>query len=286
MFERESSAMISRGYLLGWTFEIDRICRVLAIAREELAFRTLKEEDWLELSRSTYSRSAKYSLGSTHNESGLFAFEHNAIEKMFPAPPASLLVGGCGGGRELFALSQRGYRIAAAYDPVASFVVALRNDPRLVESKERICIGTHQELESMVPIAELGQREKHVDAVVVGWGSYTHILGKTRRIEFLRSLRALCPRGPVLLSFFVYAEYEAERPYRLRTTLRRLLGTTATMKESGDGLHGATGGIHCFTEAGFASEARNAGYRVQHWGQHEYGGAHAVLVPESLAESP
>ena len=278
--------MISRGYLLGWTFELDRIGRVLAIAREELAFRILTEKDWLELSRSTYSRSAKYSRGSTHNESGLFEFERSAIEEMFPPPPASILVGACGGGRELFALLDQGYRIAAAYDPVASFVAALRNDPRLVESRDRICIGTHQAIESMVPLAELRQRESHVDAVVVGWGSYTHILGAARRIEFLRSLRALCPRGPVLLSFFVQTGSEAERPGRLRAKLRRILGTTAAMVETGDGLHGATGGIHYFTETTFGTEAAEAGYRVRHWRQHDFAAAHAVLIPESPDQSP
>jgi len=90
--------MISRGRLIGWSFELDRIARVLAIAREELAFRVLAEEDWLELGRSMYGRSAKYSLGSAHNESGLFAFERAAIDEAFPPPPASILIGGCGGG--------------------------------------------------------------------------------------------------------------------------------------------------------------------------------------------
>jgi hypothetical protein len=277
--------MIWRGRLIGWSFELDRIARVLAIVREEVAFRILGDKDWSELGRSMYSRAAKYSPGSAHNESGLFAFERDAIEGAFPPPPASIIVGACGGGRELFALVERGYRIAAAYDPVAIFIEALRNDPRLFESKDRISVGSHQAIDSITAIAELRHDEKPVDAVIVGWGSYAHIMGAERRVEFLRSLRERCPRGPVLLSFFVEMGSEAERPRRWRSKLRRLLGTTDAMVEAGDGLHRGAGGIHYFTQPSFVTEAAQAGYRVQRWQEHDFAAAHAILTPESRDES-
>jgi len=276
--------MTLRARLLSWSFELDRIARVLAIAREELAFRTLAESDWLALSRSMYKRSTKYWRGSEHNDSGLFAFEHAALEEYFPAPPASILVGACGGGRELFALVERGYRIAAAYDPVSPFIQTLRNDSRLLESKGRLCVGAHQDINAMGPIAELRQSGNRVDAVIVGWGSYTHILGAEHRVEFLRSLRAVCPRGPVLVSFFVGMGSEAERPQRFRSELRRILGTTGAMVEPGDGLHRGSGGIHYFTEPDFATEVAMAGYRVRHWQEHAFAAAHAILIPETHGE--
>jgi len=276
--------MTIRARMLRWSFELDRIARVLAIAREEVAFRFLTERDWLDLGRSLYGRSGKYSRGSAHNESGLFAFERHAIEEAFPPPPASLLVAACGGGRELFALIERGYRIAAAYDPVAPFIAALRADPRLFHCRDRLCVGSHQSVESLPPLAELPRDGTPIDAVVVGWVSYTHLLGAARRIEFLRALRTLCPRGPVLLSFFVEGAGEAERPRILRSRLRRILATTGAMVEPGDGLHRGAGGIHYFTEASFASEVAKGGYRVQHWGEHDFAAAHAVLIPESPSE--
>ena len=278
--------MTARVRLLSWSFELDRIARVLAIAREELAFRFLASEDWLELGQSLYGRSAKYARGSKHNEGGLFAFESVAIAEAFPPPPAAILIGACGGGRELFALLERGYRIAAAYDPVAPFIEALRNDPRLSESKDRLCVGAHQSIETLMPIAELRQRAELVDAAVVGWASYTHLLGMEARVRFLRSLRQLCPRGPVLVSFFVGMGDEAERPRRFRSKLRRILGTTDAMVEEGDGVHRGAGGIHCFTEAGFKTEASNAGYRVEQWQEHDFSAAHAILIPTSQGEGP
>lgn len=274
--------MISRGRLLGFSFELDRIARALAIAREEVAFRVLAEPDWLELGRTLYGRAPKYSRGSLHNESGLFAFEREAIERAFPAPPAAIVVGACGGGRELFGLLERGYRIAAAYDPVPAFIEALRDDPRLSEIEQNLCVGYHQNIASLAPIAELRRSGETADAIVVGWGSYTHLLRAERRVEFLRALRSLCPRGPVLLSFFVAMADEDERPRRFRARLRRLLGTTEAMVEPGDGLHRGAGGIHYFTRPSFTNEAEQAGYRVQHWQEHDFAAAHAVLIPADL----
>jgi SAM-dependent methyltransferase len=276
--------MTARARLMSWSFDLDRIARVLAIAREELAFRMLDESDWVELSRLLYGRSAKYSQGSEHNESGLFAFERNAIERSFPPPPASILVGACGGGRELFGLVERGYRIAAAYDPVAKFIDTLREDRRFADAKERLCVASHQQVESLPPLMEMRRKGDYLDAVVVGWTSYTHLLRAPSRVAFLHALRRLCPRGPVLVSFFVQSAGEAERPRQFRSMLRRLLGTTEGMVQPGDGLHRSAGGIHYFTEAGFLAEAAEAGYRVQHWQEHDFAAAHAVLVPESYDE--
>ncbi|HYQ03674.1 MAG TPA: hypothetical protein VER96_33605 [Polyangiaceae bacterium] len=278
--------MTLRSRLFSWSFELDRAARVLAILREELAFRTLTERDWLDLGQSLYTQEPKYSQGSDHNQSGLFAFEREAIELAFPPPPAAILVGGCGGGREIFGLLERGYRIAAAYDPVKEFIDALREDPRLFEMRERLCVGAHQTVDSLAPVRKLCETGAPVDAVLVGWTSYTHVRGAKRRVEFLRSVRALCPSGPLLLSFHAAMADESERPARLRTRLRRVLGTSRSMAETGDGLQRGQGAVHRFTEAAFAEEAIAAGYRVRLWQEHDFGAAHAILIPETHTEAP
>lgn len=126
-----------------------------------------------------------------------------------------------------------------------------------------------------------------VDAVLVGWGSYTHLLRTARRVRFLESLRAICPGGPVLLSFFVAGgAVEGERPSRLRSNLRAWLGTSDSLVEPGDGLHRGTGGIHYFTEAALKAEAEQAGYEVRHYELYDWGAAYAVLVPNSSTAGP
>ena len=271
-----------RARLFSRSFDLDRAARVLSIAREELAFRLLDEAAWLELSRRMYERSNKYRDGSAHNESGLFEFERHALERFFPAPPASLLVGACGGGREIFGLLAGGYRIAAAYDPVAAFIEALRRDPRLAEARGSLYVGSHQAVAAMPIISELHRRGSRGDGVIVGWGSYTHLLRAERRVQFLRALRAICPNGPLLLSFFLdEGTTEDERPRRLRARLRKLLGTTPSRVEAGDALHRGTGGVHYFTRATFTAEAGQAGYQVLHCQEHDFAAAHAVLRPQT-----
>ncbi len=110
-------------------------------------------------------------------------------------------------------------------------------------------------------------------------------MGSERRIRFLRALRALCPRGPVLLSFFAELAREAERPRRFRSRLRRLLGTSPKLVEPGDSLHRGAGGVHFFTEAAFTLEVKQAGYRVLRWQEHDFAAAHAILIPESANEA-
>jgi hypothetical protein len=271
-----------RPRLFSHTFDLDRAARVLSIVREELAFRLLDEDGWLELSRRMYERSNKYQDGSAHNESGLFAFERHALERFFPAPPASLLVGACGGGREIFGLLALGYRIAAAYDPVDHFIHALRRDPRLADTRGSLCVGPHQGVATMPITSDLHRRRVQVEGVIVGWASYTHLLRAERRIQFLRSIRSICPRGPVLLSFFVdEGTTEDERPRRLRANVRRWLRTTPSQVEAGDALHRGTGGVHYFTQAAFSAEATLAGYQVLHFQEHDFAAAHAVLSPQS-----
>jgi len=278
--------MTARARLMSWSFELDRAARAFWILREELAFRTFTERDWLDLGRTLYSRATRYSEGSDHNESGLFAFECDAIEFAFPPPPAAILIGACGGGREIFGLLERGYRIAAAYDPVERFIDALREDPRLREVRDRLCVGAHQTFESLPQLSLLKETGTPVDAVVVGWGSYTHLRGAARRVEFLRSLRRLCPTGPVLLSFHIEVGEEPERVARLRARLRRYLGTPSWMVEVGDGVNRGQGAVHRFKEAALASEATTAGYRVQRWQEYDFGAAYAILIPEMLSERP
>jgi len=277
--------MTLRARLLSSSFEVDRLARILTIVREEVAFRTFTDQDWLELAGLLFERTTRYRHGSEHNESGLFAFERAAIELAFPKPPAAILVGACGGGREILGLLERGYRIAAAYDPVDSFIESLRADPRLREIKDRISVGSHQRIESLPFLTQPSADGSAIDAVIVGWGSYTYLRGSPLRVEFLGKLRRLCPRGPVLLSVFAEMGSEPERPARLRARLRRLLGTTPQMAEPGDALNLGQGRVHYFTEAGFRAEAAEAGYRVDHWQEHDFGAAHAILFPQVRAEA-
>ena len=120
---------------------------------------------------------------------------------------------------------------------------------------------------------------------MIGWGSFTHLIGIEPRIAFLRSLRKLCPRAPVLLSFFADFGDEGARVAAVRATLRRHLGRPRSPVEPSDRLLRGIGLSHYFTRASFAAEADRAGYDVSAYEEHDFSYAYAVLTPRFEAHS-
>ena len=135
-----------------------------------------------------------YSSGSLYDwEAALFARE-------LPAPPASVLVTAAGSGREARVLSGQGYAVDAL-EPVPAMAAACAGVPGI----GTVLRATHDDLVGAVEgrggvAAALAARR--YDAVVVGWGSFTHVLGRTRQRRLLAACDRLAPSGPVLISFF------------------------------------------------------------------------------------
>ena len=126
-----------------------------------------------------------------------------------------------------------------------------------------------------------------VDAVLIGWGSYTHLLRTARRVRFLESPSRHLPRWARSAQFFARGDaVEGESPSRLRSNLRAWLRTSDLLVEPGDGLHRGTGGIHYFTEAALKAETEQPGYEVRHYELYDWGAAYAVLIPNSSAVHP
>src|SRR5262245_4871066 len=72
----------------------------------------------------TYASQPSYRPDAATFASELFPWERRVIEAHFPKPPATVLIGGAGGGREALALERRGYRVVA-FDPTESLTTAL-----------------------------------------------------------------------------------------------------------------------------------------------------------------
>jgi hypothetical protein len=123
------------------------------------------------------------------------------------------------------------------------------------------------------------------DAVVLGWGSLSHVLPSSERAALLRAVHTLAPNAPVLTSFAVKVDSSAppESKGRVRDTLRRVFSALRApgVSEAGD---------HFFLNGGFFTYLDNdeivrlawaAGYEVAHYEDSSY--AHAILVPLSAA---
>lgn len=225
-----------------------------------------------------------------HQRSGLYPFEARALDAYFPSPPARLLVHGAGAGREVLALLERGYDVDA-FEPVPGLVAALRR--ALAARSPGAAPGVSLDCEGLEPWAATPVGS--YNGVIVGWGAWTHLLRRDARLAVLRAFRRVCPRGPVLLSFwrsepvFDAEERGAGAPLvdpaapiaRFQALTRSLLRERILRLppvEPGTvwraGLF-----VHCVSEAELRDEAAACGYRVAH---HERDGSrypNAVLVP-------
>jgi hypothetical protein len=132
---------------------------------------------------------------------GLFAWEPEWYETHLPAAPARILVGAAGRGREVSALLARGYSVDA-FEPVPHFCAACaaRSGVGVTLSADYDCF-TRAMLDGEPNVAG-PLADAPYDAVVLGWGSLTHVLSPTDGERLLRAAHTAAPQGPILASFW------------------------------------------------------------------------------------
>jgi len=233
---------------------------------------TLHAGLWLGLLRRTQLNAvtARFYLGqacyvdSGYNASGLFDWERSAIARYFPST-GRVLVPGCGGGRELSALTAMGFR-TTGFDP----------DPRFVDAAQDAEVAglAHRPVVVHAPPDKVPEGLPMHDACVLGWGAYTHMAGRDARIALLRELAGvLVPGAPLLLSF--WASPPSPRRVRIAHRFASLVARLTfndRSPEYGDwlGQHFA----HYFDEAEVRAELREAGFDMLTYIEEPY--AHAV----------
>jgi 2-polyprenyl-3-methyl-5-hydroxy-6-metoxy-1,4-benzoquinol methylase len=137
-----------------------------------------------------YGQTQAYRPDTADFRAYLFPWEEAVVREQFPKPPARILVGGAGGGREPLALAQMGFEVVA-FEPAEALISALaRQAPRNVLALQ----GAYEDMEALFPEGE------SFDAAIVGWGSFSHLRDERTRIETLSSFARLTG-GPILVSF-------------------------------------------------------------------------------------
>jgi SAM-dependent methyltransferase len=183
--------------------------------QEALWLGVLREQGLQEITRLAYSsadpRNEYRSEG--HNRIGLFRWEAEAIQKHFPQT-GRLLIGGCGGGREAFALAHRGYRVVA-FDSNAAMTAALRAN-LTAEEADRV------EVIDGVPNHVPTLPGDKFDGAIIGWGAFSHITSAGSRSAFLKGLLPyLQPGAPILISYLAAPKESVSD--RLRFALARFI---------------------------------------------------------------
>jgi hypothetical protein len=185
-----------------------------------------------------------------YNLRGLFEWEKEAVSS-WPAG-ARVVVTSAGAGREIVGLSELGFD-AVGFEP----------NRRLVEAGEQLLSrrGLGGRLHVSAPDEFPAAADGPCDAVLVGWAGYTYIIGRRRRVEFLRGARRrLQPGAPLVVSFFS----RPSRPryfgvvVRVANVLRRL--RRAERVEMGDCLDPVP--VHYFTQAEVGGELADSGFEL------------------------
>jgi len=141
-----------------------------------------------------------------------------------PAAPARVLVGGAGVGREAVALVAMGYGVDA-FDPAPDLVAACR---RALGEGSRVDVLTYEAFSCTVldRATDASTLERlpvpRYDAILLGSGSLAHVLEASEHRRLLRACAALCPQGPILMSF--YCDDGAAPPPGLATRTGHRIG--------------------------------------------------------------
>ncbi len=274
---------LKRALRFEWYFsrQFDRLDRFLS----GIALSALDPDHWTKLTSHIYSARGDY------QRDGLFSWEKKWFDKDLPPAPCRILIGGAGTGREVIALMDLGYEVVA-FDPASSFVKKTQD-----LQQKRACLafeqGTYKDMadESSETAARLNttiQSHAPYDAVVFGWGSYTHIASETVRIDVLKKCLHLAPGAPVLLSFWMRGddtERARTRAWKAGWRLGQLFvgQKNPRAEDPGDDISGRAGYGHFFSRREIERIAKEAGYKIARQAPGPYSGVfpHTTLIPES-----
>lgn len=250
--------------------------------RDEVLLAWVPEAERAALTAALYSAQATYLPGGHRFQAGLFGWEKSALAAPVFPRAGRALVGACGAGREVKALVDRGFAVVG-FDPCAPFVEAAR--AALPADRVALACGTYAELVDAAagrggPLAEVAAGPPF-DLVILGWGSFSHVMPARARGDLLRAVRALAPAAPVLASFAVDGAVAQPVPGkgRVRDGLRRVFGALRApgSSEPGDRFFPNSGFFAYLTRDELHELAAAAGYAVELYEEAPY--PHAVLAP-------
>lgn len=244
---------------------VDRTYRWFDRLRSELVASLASDEVLDRFNEIAYGGTPRYRPESGAFREYLFPFEEQVVAQFFPAPPAHVLLGGAGGGREAFALAERGYRVTA-FEPAQDLVDQVaRGSGGLPIEVHR---GAYEDLAHLFP------DDRRFDAAIFGWGSFSHLRSEQARLEALRQYARLTS-GPILVSFLAVKAGPSERLARFR----RLLPRRAD-RDPQDVFAMTIGLYHPVDEDEVKSLAERAGTHILHlnFDTRETSWPHAVLT--------
>jgi hypothetical protein len=257
---------------------LDRICRAI----EGFASEALSVEQRSAITLRLYDQRR------IDGSPGLRPWEQAWYAGALPAPPAKILIGGCGWGREALVLCEQGYRVFAAEPAPALFRAACERLP--CHARVWPLGYEHWVSEANCPAIARAQAELFAaapfDAVVLGWGSLSHVLDQQLLRGLFPALARFCPSGPWLMSFLSSdaPRTERDRAYQWgrRWGLARRRGNGQARPPARERFLPHAGFVRTISEAEIQRWAETVGRRAEvRGGQGAY--PHATLLRCSSA---
>ena len=251
------------------TRRVDRLLHLATKARQEFALLVKHQGFFDAFNEIAYSHDCSYKPRSGSFRRELFAWEKEVIAKHFPTPPSRVLVGGAGGGREAFALAEQGYQVVA-FEPTYDLAAQMREQAQRQSLDVDAYVGNYQVLwkpdasvvaEGSIPVLPASNELGSFDAILLGWGSLTHVYDprdRQRLFEVCREM--LAPGGRLLASYFGASRNTNAAPgrlTRLKLALRKARGV-----DPNDCFYIHAGFGHAFTPEEIEELAHNAGLEV------------------------
>jgi len=265
---------------------LDRAYSALSALRSELVLALASDATLDAYNDLVYGVSPFYRQEGPVVHRGLFRWEAKAVASFFPRPPARVLVGGAGAGREPLALAQMGYSVVA-FEAAPALAARMASNAMAMPGVEPYQ-GRYEELPQLraaAPGLSSANLEEmpQFDAGMLGWGSFSHIRTQELRIATLAAF-ARVVRGPLLVSFLALPDTPGACSGSAR--IRRLL-PSRRHRYPGDAFHMHAGFCHYVSERELLTVAAAAGLKPVHVSIYvgpAYQGddvdyPHAVLMP-------
>jgi hypothetical protein len=237
---------------------------------------------WEALSLEEKSRLSLGAYGhrTTYGRLGLFPWEERWYRRDLPPVPARILVGGAGSGREIEGLLRAGYE-PSGFEPVARLCATARSQ---LPSAVRMWTLSYEALVKAGSDSGPGMDAPY-DAMLFGWGSFSHVVDPRMREQLIRVAHRLSPRGPILLSFHFDPGNgrhdslgQRKRARQLGLKLGRLRGLPPAEARP-DTLLPHAGFVHQFTGDEIEDLARLV-RRTVLWGEDRHHYSHCTLLTE------
>lgn len=222
------------------------------------------------ISEKSYGEGKQYT-NAPYLDQGFYFWEELAVRTHFPSG-SRVLVAAAGGGRELIALARSGFQ-GAGFECSRAMVDAGKR-----ALAERGIAATLDWAPPCVAPRMGGQ----FDALIVGWNGYCYISPRSRRLAFLKDLRAqLRPGSPVLVSTAIRTPQERTLIWTSRVAnVVRVCTFRAPVFEAGDSFSGRPK-LH-FTRQQLARELKEAGFSIATF--YVWGGYGAAVAKSEPAE--